>query len=70
MEAWQRNAPEGMTPRLEWLRGEAVVDRVGSDSWVDGYPASALPADPALRFLHLFQRRPQWLGEELEPYLV
>ncbi|XP_024536953.1 uncharacterized protein LOC9662505 [Selaginella moellendorffii] len=69
LEAWQRALPPGMKGELEMLRGEALVTRLGSDSWLHRFSSSSLPTQPDARFAALFKERSKWEWNDLEPYL-
>ncbi|GLC39275.1 hypothetical protein PLESTB_001648800 [Pleodorina starrii] len=68
--AWARAVPYGMTPCLDMLRAEALIDGSGSEARISPFPASALPRDPGERFGALFRRRARWEWSHLEPYLA
>lgn len=69
MEAWAQDLPVGMTPDRSLLRGEALEEKVGGEVWLRPFSAALLPSKPAERFDVLFQQKPRWLWEDLEPYL-
>jgi len=66
---WKQDVPSSMTPALEMLRGEALVEQVGPERVLVPFPASALPRAPAARFAALFRQRPRWVMDDLAPYL-
>ncbi|KAL2653242.1 hypothetical protein R1flu_021370 [Riccia fluitans] len=68
MEEWRVITPSWMTPHIDMLRGEALVEKVGMDTWLDEFSSSLLPTRPDARFSALFRRRSKWEWEDLEPY--
>jgi sister chromatid cohesion protein DCC1 len=69
MKEWRRTTPAGMEPSIEMLRGEALVEKLGPESWLQLYSISSLPTKPADRFSALFKERAKWEWDDLEPYL-
>eukprot|EP00249_Psilotum_nudum_P032257 c47547_g1_i1 orf=301-1527(-) len=69
LEAWQRNLPTGITCNVELLRGEALVEKLGSESWLRPFSTASLSTKPAARFAALFKERPRWEWQDLEPYV-
>ncbi|KAJ7544780.1 hypothetical protein O6H91_09G092900 [Diphasiastrum complanatum] len=69
LDAWQQNLPTGLEARLDILKGEALIDKLGSDSWVRIFSLASLPTNPAERFGALFKERSKWEWQDLEPYL-
>ncbi len=69
MKEWQRTTPAGIEPSIEMLRGEALVEKLGPESWLQLYSISSLPTKPADRFSALFKERAKWEWDDLEPYL-
>ncbi|GIL64365.1 hypothetical protein Vafri_18331 [Volvox africanus] len=67
--AWRHAVPYGMTPSLDMLRSEALIDGSGPEARISSFPASALPRDPGERFAALFGRRARWEWTALEPFL-
>jgi hypothetical protein len=58
-----------MAVSMGMLRGEALCETVAGAQFVQHFPASAMPGDPAQRFGMLFAARPRWQLPDLEPYL-
>jgi Sister chromatid cohesion protein Dcc1 len=61
-----------MATSLDMLRGEVLVLGPGGTGGTRGlkkFPVSALPADAGDRFKELFEERPRWEAEDLEPYV-
>ncbi|KIL68044.1 hypothetical protein M378DRAFT_191067 [Amanita muscaria Koide BX008] len=57
---------------LDLLSGNYIKSNENSVSectMLTYFPASALSADPAARFAHLFLARPRWKGDEISPFL-
>ena len=69
MAAWRAALPEGFTPDAGMLRGEALVEVQGLESWVCRFSLSELPRTAKERFEALFARKPRWTMPEIEPYL-
>eukprot|EP00250_Pteridium_aquilinum_P006628 c16506_g1_i1 orf=104-1282(-) len=69
LDAWQQNLPSGMQGNLDMLKGEALIEKLGSESWLRPFPVSALPSNPADRFARLFRERTKWEWQDLEPYI-
>lgn len=69
MNEWQKLLPSEIRPSMDMLKGEALVDRLGTSSWVKGFSRSRLPTKPADRFAALFKERPRWVLEDLQHYL-
>ena len=65
---WKKVIPEGMVPRMELLRGEAVLEAEGG-SGVERLSVGELPRDAPGRFKRLFSIRPKWEFHILEPYI-
>ena len=77
MDAWRAAVPAGLSPRLEMLAAEALLERSGGGGGLGGeelthvrwFPLSCLPGDPAARFAALFAARPRWEWGAMEPFL-
>ncbi|CAM6107033.1 unnamed protein product [Calypogeia fissa] len=69
LESWRKALPAGMSPHLQMLRGEALVDVLGTDSWLQRFSISSLPRKPEARFAALFKQRAKWEWDDLELYL-
>lgn len=69
LEEWAMITPSWMSVDLNMLRGEALVEKVGLESWLHQFSCSLLPCRPDARFTALFSRRSKWEWEDLEPYL-
>lgn len=71
LQAWRAALPEGLpelpseelTPAL--LSGFCVQE----SGQLAYFPHTSLPADPRERFKSLFQCKPKWRGEDMEPFL-
>jgi sister chromatid cohesion protein DCC1 len=46
------------------------VSLTGEEVMLTYFPHSALPFDPAARFVELFLTRQRWKHEEIEPFLL
>ncbi len=51
------------------LKGEVLWSGSAPELQLKRFRAADLPADPAARFDVLFQERPLWLWDDLEPYV-
>ena len=70
MTAWRAALPEGWPePEVGMLRGEALVEAQGLESYVCRFALSQLPRTPKERFETLFARKARWTLHEIEPYL-
>eukprot|EP00899_Mesostigma_viride_P015300 jgi/Mesvir1/23771/Mv10597-RA.1 len=72
MRRWEGAVPAGMVPRLEMLRGEALVEPAPGtgEEVVVAWPVDALPQDDAAaRFRALFDKRRMWAYDDLVPYV-
>jgi len=59
-----------MTPALEVLRGQVLLDTSGGTTGgLRYFPVDSLPGDAAGRFAALFSAKPHWELPDLEPYL-
>lgn len=69
MSRWQASVPEGMTPSLEMLSGEAIADSTSEGRGIRRLTASSLPQEPQERFEVLFKQRKHWELPALKPYI-
>lgn len=69
MDAWSDMVPQGLTPRVELLRGEALINKNTGSAGIERFSVKDLPSDPSSRFSKLFLKRARWELEELEPYI-
>ncbi|XP_041843772.1 sister chromatid cohesion protein DCC1 [Melanotaenia boesemani] len=68
-EVWQQSVPEGMSTRLEQLKGVALVDRTSRPETINLLRVEDLPEDTVERFNHLFTLREKWTEEDITPYI-
>ncbi|XP_024122780.1 sister chromatid cohesion protein DCC1 [Oryzias melastigma] len=68
-EVWQQSVPEGMSTRLEQLKGVALVDRSSHPETICLLRIEDLPEDTQERFNHLFTLREKWTEEDITPYI-
>ena len=68
-EVWQRSVPEGMTTRLDQLKGLALVDRQSRPEIIFLLKAEDLPEGNQERFNSLFSLREKWTEEDIAPYI-
>ncbi|MCO5559423.1 hypothetical protein L7F22_013023 [Adiantum nelumboides] len=69
LEAWQQNLPSGLQASLDLLKGEVLVEKFGSDTWLRPFSVTTLPSNPAERFAALFRERSKWEWQDLEPFI-
>ncbi|KAA0703087.1 Sister chromatid cohesion protein DCC1 [Triplophysa tibetana] len=68
-EVWQQSVPEGMTTRLDQLRGLALLDRSSKPETISLLRVEDLPEDTLERFNSLFSLREKWTQDDIEPYI-
>ncbi|XP_064010277.1 sister chromatid cohesion protein DCC1 isoform X1 [Pogoniulus pusillus] len=68
-EVWQQSVPEGMTTRLDQLKGLALVDRSSRPETIFLLKVEDLPEDNQERFNSLFSIREKWTEEDIAPYI-
>ncbi|MGH0158356.1 UNVERIFIED_CONTAM: hypothetical protein FKN15_060643 [Acipenser sinensis] len=68
-EVWQQSVPEGMTTRLDQLKGLALVDRSSRPETIFLLKVEDLPEDTQERFNCLFGMREKWTEEAVAPYI-
>ncbi|KAM3929146.1 sister chromatid cohesion protein DCC1 [Leptodactylus fuscus] len=68
-EVWQQSVPEGMTTRLDQLRGLALVDRTSRPETIFLLKTEDLPEDTQERFNTLFSMREKWTEADISPYI-
>uniref|UniRef100_A0A3P9HHD3 Sister chromatid cohesion protein DCC1 n=2 Tax=Oryzias latipes TaxID=8090 RepID=A0A3P9HHD3_ORYLA len=68
-EVWQQSVPEGMSTRLDKLKGVALVDRTSHPETISLLRVEDLPEDTQERFSHLFTLREKWTEEDITPYI-
>ncbi|ELK08580.1 Sister chromatid cohesion protein DCC1, partial [Pteropus alecto] len=68
-EVWQQSVPEGMTTRLDQLKGLALVDRQSRPETIFLLKVDDLPEDNQERFNSLFSLREKWTEEAIAPYI-
>uniref|UniRef100_A0A670XRW2 Sister chromatid cohesion protein DCC1 n=1 Tax=Pseudonaja textilis TaxID=8673 RepID=A0A670XRW2_PSETE len=68
-EVWQQSVPEGMTTRLDQLKGLALVDRSSKPEIIFLLNVEDLPEDDNERFKHLFSIREKWTEADITPYI-
>uniref|UniRef100_T1IL49 Sister chromatid cohesion protein DCC1 n=1 Tax=Strigamia maritima TaxID=126957 RepID=T1IL49_STRMM len=69
LAAWQDSVPEGFIPKVEFLKGLALIDSKRQPNIVQYYPKNQLPEDIADRFRSLFTFKEKWTFDEIEPYI-
>ncbi|XP_007571167.1 sister chromatid cohesion protein DCC1 [Poecilia formosa] len=68
-DVWQQSVPEGMSTRLEQLKGVALVDRTSRPETISLLRVEDLPEDTVERFNHLFSLREKWTEDDITPYI-
>ncbi|KAG9478650.1 sister chromatid cohesion protein DCC1 [Eleutherodactylus coqui] len=68
-EVWQQSVPEGMTTRLDQLKGLALVDRTSRPETIFLLKTEDLPEDTQERFNTLFRMREKWTEADMSPYI-
>ncbi|KAM9308019.1 sister chromatid cohesion protein DCC1 [Gastrophryne carolinensis] len=68
-EVWQQSVPEGMTTRLDQLKGLALVDRSSRPDTIFLLKTEDLPEDTQERFNTLFGMRDKWTEVDIAPYI-
>ncbi|KAI2655416.1 Sister chromatid cohesion protein DCC1 [Labeo rohita] len=68
-EVWQQSVPEGMSARLDQLRGLALLDRSSKPETISLLRVEDLPEDTLERFNSLFSLREKWTQDDIEPYI-
>ncbi|WOK96497.1 sister chromatid cohesion protein DCC1 [Canna indica] len=69
LQKWKHSVPSGMQADLKMLEGEVLYEKLGFETWIHAFRASALPSSPAMRFAALFRERSKWEWKDLEPYI-
>ncbi|XP_056378636.1 sister chromatid cohesion protein DCC1 isoform X2 [Hyla sarda] len=68
-EVWQQSVPEGMTTRLDQLKGLALVDRTSRPETIFLLKTEDLSEDTQERFNTLFSMREKWTEADISPYI-
>ncbi|XP_060680174.1 sister chromatid cohesion protein DCC1 isoform X3 [Hemiscyllium ocellatum] len=68
-EVWQQSVPEGMSTRLDQLKGIALVDRNSRPQVIFQLNVEDLPENIQERFNSLFSIRAKWTEEDIAPYI-
>ncbi|XP_061110800.1 sister chromatid cohesion protein DCC1 [Conger conger] len=68
-EVWQQSVPEGMSTRLDQLKGVALLDRSTRPETICLLRVEDLPEDTLERFNRLFSMREKWTGDDIAPYI-
>ncbi|NWY05775.1 DCC1 protein, partial [Nothoprocta ornata] len=68
-EVWQQSVPEGLTTRLDQLKGLALVDKSSRPETICLLKVEDLPEDNQERFNSLFSIRQKWTEEDITPYI-
>ncbi|KYO29260.1 sister chromatid cohesion protein DCC1 [Alligator mississippiensis] len=68
-EVWQQSVPEGMTTRLDQLKGLALVDRHSRPQTIFLLKVEDLPEDNQERFNSLFHIWEKWTEADITPYI-
>ncbi|XP_067832419.1 sister chromatid cohesion protein DCC1 isoform X2 [Heptranchias perlo] len=68
-EVWQQSVPEGMSTRLDQLKGVALVDRNTRPQVIFQLKVEDLSENTPERFNSLFNIREKWTQEDIVPYI-
>ncbi|KAM7175480.1 sister chromatid cohesion protein DCC1 [Macrochelys suwanniensis] len=68
-EVWQQSVPEGLTTRLDQLKGLALLDRNSRPETIFLLKVEDLPEDNQERFNRLFTIREKWTEADITPYI-
>ncbi|KAM6143029.1 sister chromatid cohesion protein DCC1 [Phoenicopterus ruber ruber] len=68
-EVWQQSVPEGMTTRLDQLKGLALVDKSSRPETIFLLKVEDLPEENQERFNSLFSIREKWTEVDITPYI-
>ncbi|XP_041942464.1 sister chromatid cohesion protein DCC1 [Alosa sapidissima] len=68
-EVWQQSVPEGMSTKLDQLRGLALVDRSTRPETISLLRVEDLPEETLERFSCLFSMREKWTENDIAPYI-
>ncbi|KAK5606766.1 Sister chromatid cohesion protein DCC1 [Crenichthys baileyi] len=68
-DVWQQSVPEGMSTRLDQLKGVALVDRTSRPETISLLRVEDLPEDTVERFNQLFSLREKWTEDDITPYI-
>ncbi|XP_040193703.1 sister chromatid cohesion protein DCC1 [Rana temporaria] len=68
-DVWQQSVPEGMTTRLDQLKGLALVDRSSRPETIFLLKTEDLSEDTQERFNALFTMREKWTEADIAPYI-
>ncbi|KAL1922885.1 uncharacterized protein VTP21DRAFT_9261 [Calcarisporiella thermophila] len=69
MLLWQKMVPDEFTVSLDLLKGDYLLDTEVFHQYLNYFPRSELPIEPAERFRALFAERARWEAAELLPYV-
>ncbi|XP_069776696.1 sister chromatid cohesion protein DCC1 isoform X1 [Narcine bancroftii] len=68
-DVWQQSVPEGMSTRLDQLKGAALVDRNSRPQVIFQLNVEDLSENIQDRFNSLFSIRKKWTEEDIAPYI-
>ncbi|XP_074057571.1 sister chromatid cohesion protein DCC1 [Macrotis lagotis] len=68
-EVWQQSVPEGMTTRMDQLKGLALMDKHTRPETIFLLKVDDLPEENQERFNSLFTLREKWTEEDIAPYI-
>ncbi|KAM9100754.1 sister chromatid cohesion protein DCC1 [Sarcophilus harrisii] len=68
-EVWQQSVPEGMTTRMDQLKGLALTDKYTRPETIFLLKVDDLPEENQERFNSLFTLREKWTEEDIAPYI-
>ncbi|XP_032585480.1 sister chromatid cohesion protein DCC1 [Drosophila mojavensis] len=69
MTTWQEALPEGMSCKIEYLRGLGILDKEGAQPSIRSLAEEHLPSNIIDRMRVLFKTKRKWTLDEMEPYI-
>ncbi|XP_042664971.1 sister chromatid cohesion protein DCC1 isoform X2 [Centrocercus urophasianus] len=68
-EVWQQSVPEGMSTRLDQLKGLALVDKASRPETIFLLKVEDLPEENQERLNSLFSIQEKWTEADITPYI-
>lgn len=69
LEVWQQSVPEEIVTDQKYLSGLAIIDQSAKPPNIQHFAVESLSLNPSERFESLFEVKPKWTREEIEPYI-
>lgn len=70
LEVWQQSVPEEIVTDQKYLSGLAIIDQTAKPPNIQYFSVDSLSQNPSERFDSLFEVRPKWSREDIEPYII